>query len=117
MAALADNLTVFADNGNSRTFVTDDHSSSDSKIVIQKRRVPTGKQNVLEDTLIVSFSQRDADGIPFPQKCSFEVKVRRPLGSPTTAGTPMLQARELFQRIVGSDEFIAMTESQLYISD
>lgn len=112
MAAMTTPLTVFADNGNTRTYVMNDHTVLKPRLVIQKRRVPSGSQTVQEDSVSVISATPDALGAILPQKVSFEVKVKRPTNGTAADTTAMLA---VFRDVVNGDEFATMVNSSLFI--
>lgn len=115
MAAMTTALVEFSDKENSRTwFASAYHSVVKAMLVIQKRRVPTGNQTVLEDVITVVAGTEDGDGNPHPQKISFEVKVRRPIDA---FSTDRVNALSIFRDIVAGDEFGNVVTTQRYIKD
>jgi hypothetical protein len=112
MAAMSTALTEFADNGDSRTFTYTGHKASDPRLVIQKRKVPTGDQVVAETSLSVVSGTEDAGNIPLAQRVSFQAVVRYPI-----AGTyaDVTAALAVFRDIVASDEFTASVQTQNWV--
>jgi len=113
MAAMTTALTEFSDSQNSRTYFYSGHTALKPKLVIQKRRVPTGNQTVIEDTITVLEATEDADGNVLPQKVSYSVTVRRPVDGDAAEVTSALA---IFRDIVAGDEFTAVTTQQAYLS-
>lgn len=109
MVAMTATLTEFSINGNSRTYTTTGHSVEKPKLVLQKRRVPSGSQVVAEDVVTVLYGTEDADGTPLAQKISMEVKVRRPTKA---IAADISAALVLFRDIVANDEFSNTIDTQ-----
>lgn len=112
MAAMTTALTEFSDNGNSRTYVQADHTALKARLVVQKRRVPSGSQVVLEDTIHVISETPDVDGEILPQRASFSVTVRRPKNGTDADTTAMLA---IFRDIVAGDEFANTVTTQEFL--
>lgn len=113
MAAMSTALTVFADNGNSRTYTYTGHTALDPKLVIQRRRVPTGSQVIQEDSIKVLVVTPDAGGLMLSEKVSFEAIVKRPISR--ADDTDVTAALAVFRDIVAGDEFGLMVSSQLFV--
>lgn len=109
MGALATALTEFADNGDSRTYTTAGHTSAKPKLVIQKRKVPTGNQTVAEFSGAVIHGTEDADGLVLPKKTSLTVS-----GSYDINGdaADLAAALVILRDLVASDEFEASLTTQ-----
>lgn len=102
MAAMSTALTEYANNGDSRTSTTSGHTVSKPKLVIERRRVPTGNQVVHEYQFRISQATVDADGLPIPQRVSFTGKLDFPINGETAIRDAVLaMARD----IVAGDEF------------
>lgn len=112
MVALATNLNEFSDKENSRTYVTDGHTTAQPRIVAQRRRVPQGNQVVSESVVDVVFGTKDASGAILPQKISFEAKVRLPVAADAA---DIAAAKALFREVVACDEFDAVVDGQMYL--
>lgn len=112
MAAMLTSLTEFSDNGNSRTSTTTGHVATKPKLVIQKRKVPTGNQTVLEDDVNVVHGAEDSDGVVLPQKVSFHVVCRR---SVNAISTDVDAALAVFRDVVAGDEFGNMVSTQEWL--
>lgn len=112
MVALVTALTEFADNGNSRTYTTSGSTASKPKLVIQKRKVPTGNQSVAEFSCAVVHGTEDADGAVLPQKVSLTVEGRYPVDGDSA---DVAAALVILQDIVQSDEFEASLMSQNWV--
>jgi len=113
MAAMSTALTEFSDKENSRTYVTSGHTSVKPKLVIQKRRVPTGNQVMQEDTVTVIHGTEDSDGLVLSQKVSFQATIRQPV---TAADTAVADALAIFKDIIAGDEFAATVTTSKYLS-
>lgn len=113
MAAMTTALTEFSDNGNSRTYTTSGHTALSPELVLQKRRVPSGSQTIVEDVITVLHSTVDADSVILPQKIAFTVTVRRPL---TGLSTDVDAALVIFRDIIAGDEFTNTVSTQEYLS-
>lgn len=112
MAAMTTALTEFSDNGDSRTYTLTGHSISSPKIVVQKRRVPVGNQKVAQDTVTVLYGTTDADGLPVPERVSFEVVIRRPVHGQAADVTAALA---VIRDIVAGDEFANVKDTQEFL--
>lgn len=112
MAAMSTALTVFSDNGNSRTFVTSTHTVQKPRIVIQTRKVPLGNQVIQESKLSVVHATVDADSIVIPERVSFQAVYRSPITGDAADTTAALA---IFRDIVASDEFTAMVNTQNFV--
>jgi hypothetical protein len=113
MAAMTTVLTEFADNGNSRTFTQAGHTAIKPQLVLQKRKVPTGSQTVIEDTITVLSATEDSLGVKLPQRVSFSVTVRRPIDGIAADVTSMLA---VLRDIVAGDEFANTVNTQEYVA-
>jgi hypothetical protein len=109
MAAMTTALTEFSDNGDSRTYTYTGHTVLSPKIVIQKRRVPSGNQTVAEDSVNVLVATKDVANVVLPQKVSFSVTVRRPINGTAADVTAALAT---FRDVIAGDEFAATVNSQ-----
>lgn len=113
MAAMSTALTEFADNGDSRTYTTASHTAVKPKLVIQKRRVPTGNQVILEDTISVIHATEDADALILSQKVVMTLTVRRPING---TSTDVDAALVIFRDIIAGDELTNTVNTQEYLS-
>lgn len=113
MAAMTTALTEFSDNGNSRTYTSTGHVASKPKLVLQRRRVPSGNQTVLEDTVTVLHGAEDSNGDVLESKVSFSVTIRRPLSA---IGADVDAALAVFRDIVAGDEFGNTIDTQEYLT-
>jgi len=113
MAAMSTALTEFSDNGNTRTYTYTGHTAQKPKLVIQRRRVPSGSQVVLEDAFRVIEATEDANGDVLAEKVSFEAVVRRPING---TGTEVTSALAIFRDIVAGDEFGVTVSTQNWLS-
>lgn len=113
MTVMTTALTEFADNGNSRTYVYTGHTSSEPRLVIQRRKVAAGSTSVIEDTVSVVSSTEDAAGDLLTSKVSFEAKIRRPVNGITGDVTAALA---IFRDIIAGDEFANTVSTQEWLS-
>ena len=113
MAAMTTALTEFSDNGNSRTYTYTGHTASEPRLVLQKRRVPSGDQSIVEDTITVLSSTEDAAGDLLNQKVNFTVTVRRPISG---IAADVTAALAIFRDVIAGDEFTNTVNTQEYLS-
>lgn len=112
MAAMTTALTEFADNGNSRTYTYTGHSVSDPKLVLQKRRVPSGNQTVAEVEVSVLSGTEDAAGDQLSQRVMFSAKVRYPIAG---IAADVTAALAIFRDVVAGDEFANSVTTQEWL--
>lgn len=112
MAAMTTVLTKFAENGDSRTSTTAAHTALIPRIVIEKRRVPTGKQTTLETSVKVVHATTNAEGVTLVEKVMFEAVSRYPLLGQTA---DVNAALVIFRDIVASDEFANQVSTQEFL--
>lgn len=112
MAAMSTTLVEFNNDLNSKTWYSSTHTAAKPRLVMQKRKVPTGNQTVLEDTITVLHATVDDDGAPLPQRASLSVTVRRPVGG---QATDLAAALVIFRDIIAGDEFGVTTTHQKYL--
>lgn len=112
MAAMSTALTEFADNGNSRTYSYTGHTVQDPKIVIQKRKVPSGNQVIAEDVITVLSGTEDANGDQLEQRVTFAATVRRPIQG---IAADVTAALAVFRDIVAGDEFGNTVDTQEHL--
>lgn len=105
MAAMTTALTVFAQG----TYTTLGHTVQKPKLVLQKRRVPTGNQRVAEDVITVLHGADDANGDPLASKVAFSVSVRR---DKDTVAADIAAALVIFRDMVAGDEFGNTVDTQ-----
>lgn len=113
MAAHSTVLTTFADNGDSRTFITAGHTAVKPKLVIQKRKVPSGSSGVAETTLSVIQAAVDAESLVLPQKVSMSVTIRTPVQA---TGTTVADALVILRDLVAGDAFGTAVTTQGFIA-
>jgi len=113
MAAMTTALTEFADNGDSRTYTTSGHTASKPKLVIQKRRVPVGNQQMVESTISVIHAPEDSAGAILSNKVAFSAIVRYPLDA---IAADITAAETIFKDIVAGDEFLNTVDTQEWLS-
>lgn len=112
MASYTTALTEFASNGDSRTYTVSGHSVSSPKLVIQKRKVPTGNQIMAESNVSVVYGTVDAAGEVLPQKVLMTFGVRYPVSS---TGTAITAALAVARDLMASDEWTAIVTSQNFL--
>lgn len=112
MAAMSTALTVFSDNGNSRTYTTSTHTVQKPRIVIQTRKVPTGAQVIQESKLSVIHATENSEDAVIPERVSFQAVYRSPI---TGDAADVTAALAIFRDIVASDEFTAMVNTQGFV--
>lgn len=112
MAAMTTALTVFSDKENSRTYTRTGHTALSPKLVLQKRRVPSGNQIVAEDTITVLAATVDAGGVVLPQRITMTVTIRRPITGLAADVTTLLA---VLRDIVAGDEFTSTVNTQNYL--
>lgn len=102
MAAMTTALTEFADSGNSRTSVLNDHTVAEPRLVIEKRRMAQGNQKTSEYSCSVIYATEDADGMVIPERIALTATVRVP-NNGTTAD--LTAALAVFRDVIAGDEF------------
>lgn len=112
MAAMATALTEFNDSLNSRTYTYTGHTVSKPKLIIQKRRVPTGNQTMAEDVISIIAGTEDSDGVVLDQKESYVITHRRPIDGIAADRTALLA---IIKDVVNGDEFANTGETQEYL--
>jgi len=112
MAALSATLTEFSTSGDSRTWTTTGHTPGLPKLVIQKRRVPTGNSSIAESTVTVVYGTEDGAGDVLPSKVSMSVNVRYPVSSGDSA---IADALTLLKDVVQSTEFGTTVTTQNFL--
>lgn len=112
MAAMSTVLAVFADNGNTRTYSRSGHTPSSPKLLIQKRKVPSGAAVIAEDSFTLVDGTTDASGAVIPQRVTFQVVVRRPI---TGDADTVTSALAVLRDVVAGDEFASMVASQAFL--
>jgi hypothetical protein len=113
MAAMTTALTEFSTLGDSRTYTTTGHTVQEPKVVVQKRKVPSGNQIVSESSVAVIHATEDSEGLILPQKVSITVTVRSPINGLTA---DVDAALVIFRDIVAGDEFANTVDTQEYLS-
>lgn len=113
MAAMSTALTQFANTGDSRTWTTTGHTVQTAKVVVMKRKVPSGSNPVAEISVAVVHSTKDAENIVLPSKVNFTITVRTPVQGQTADVTAALA---IIRDIVASDNFGASVTSQNFLA-
>lgn len=108
MAAMTTALTVFSDIGDSRTYTQSGHTALKPKLVLQKRRLPTGSQVVAEYSFQVLNATEYPAGNVLPQKVGFKAVITYPLNAESAVITAALAT---FRDMVAGDEFGASVTS------
>ena len=112
MAAMTTALTEFTTYGDSRTYTTSGHTVSKPKLVIVKRRVPSGNQVVGEITVSVVHATEDANSEVIPQKVSMSITSRFPITGTSTDRDNVLA---IIRDIVAGDEFANSVGTQEFL--
>lgn len=112
MAAMSTSLTEFADNGNSRTYTYTGHTAAEPRLVLQRRKLGTGSNTVIEDTFTVLSSTEDANGVLLSSKVSFVATVRRPIDG---IAADVTAALAIFRDIVAGDEYTNVVSTQEWL--
>lgn len=105
MAAMTTVLTVFSQG----TYTTSGHTVQKPKLVLQKRRVPTGNQVVAEDVITVLHGAEDSNGVILDSKVAFSASVRR---HKDAIAADVAAALVIFRDIVAGDEFGNTVDTQ-----
>lgn len=112
MAAMSTALTEFNDTLNSRTWTYTGHTTSKPKLVIQKRKVPSGNQVVSEDVVSVISGAEDSNGIILPSKIVFTFTCRQPIEA---IAADVSAAFAVFRDVVAGDELGTTVTTQNYL--
>lgn len=112
MAAMTTVLTEFSNKENSRTSSVAGHLASRPRLVIESRRVPSGNQVVMENTIRVSYGTVDADVQPIPERVSLSATMRFPIHGKTSDRDAALA---VFRDIIAGDEFGDTFETQNWL--
>jgi hypothetical protein len=113
MAAMTTALTEFSDSVNSRTYTYTGHTAADPRLVIQKRKVPSGNQQIVEDVISVLSGTEDANGVQLESKVMFQAVIRRPKDG---IAADVTAALAIFRDIIAGDEFGNTVSTQEYLS-
>jgi hypothetical protein len=108
MAAMSTNLTLYSNNGDSFTYRLDGHTSLSPQLILQRRRLPTGNQTVIEDEVSVVYTTEDSEGNILSSKILFSAKVRRDQRSQSSDITAALA---VFRDLIAGDEFGAVVDN------
>lgn len=112
MAAMTTALTEFADNGNSRTYTYTGHTATEPRLVIQRRKVASTTDSVIEDVVQVLSSTEDSAGDLLASKVLFEAKLRRPANG---IAADVTAALAVFRDIIAGDEFTNTVSTQEWL--
>jgi len=113
MAAMTTALTEFSTLGDSRTYTTSGHTTSKPKIVVQKRKVPSGNQVMSEVSVAVIHATEDDASLILPQKVNMTVTVRSPINGQST---DVDAALVILRDIIAGDEFANSVGTQEFLS-
>lgn len=114
MATLATALIEFADSGDSRTYTLPLHTVLAPRLLVQKRRVPSGKQVVAESSILLTYAVSDAQDVVLPQRLSTTVVTRAPILMKAGTGIEAVMLAHI-RDVINSDEFAAMMSTQNWI--
>jgi len=109
---MATALKEFSDKDNSRDYTLATHTAVKPALVLQKRKVASGKQVMIEDTITVLQSTEDANGESLAERVSISVTVRRPKTGVTADVSSTLVT---FRDIIAGDEFGNTVDTQEYL--
>lgn len=112
MAAMSTVLTPFSTNGDARTSVLAAHSAQKPQLVVEKRKVPQGKEQVAENTITVSVATTDASGAVISSRYSYTIIARSPVDGQSADKAVCLAA---LRDIVTSDNFATTLATQRYL--
>lgn len=112
MPTIGTNLVDYSDNGNTRTYATPDHTVQKTRLVQQRRKVPTTPTASAETAVRVVFGTTDSSNIPLAARYSFDVVGKGPANG---NAADQVAALALLREIVNSEEFGAAMTSQLWI--
>jgi hypothetical protein len=112
MAAMSTVITVFADQGNARTYTVAGHTVQKPRLINQRRKVAVGNQLQQEMSSSVVYATTDASTAVIPERISFNAVVRYPI---TGLAGDVTAALAVFRDMVASDEFTAMVTSQNFL--
>lgn len=113
MAAMTTALTEFSDKENSRTYTYTGHTVSKPHLVLQKRKVPSVNQKMLEDTVTILSGTEDSNGDILDNNITLSITCRRPKDG---IAADMTAALAILRDIVAGDEYTAVTTQQAYLS-
>lgn len=112
MAAMSTTLTEFSTNGNSRTYVTAGHTAVKPKLLIQRRKVPTSEQGVVDTMYQVVHATTDSTGAILQRKVLLTATVAHPVQGQSS---DVAAALVIFRDMVASDEFGASVTNQNFL--
>jgi hypothetical protein len=112
MAAMTTALTEFADNGNSRQYTYTGHTTSEPRLVLQKRRVPSSNTAIAEDTVSVISATEDALGNLLASKINFTLTLRRPING---IAADVTAALAIIRDVIAGDEYTNTTATQEWL--
>lgn len=109
MASMTTVLKPYNYAPNGVTYEYGAHTSSDPRLVIQKRKVSGSGSGVHETSIKIVSGTNDSNGVQLSSKISFEAVTRTPVQGQAADVTAALAT---FRDIVNSDEFTEAVESQ-----
>ena len=112
MAAMTTALTEFSSFGDSYTSTISGHTVSKPRLVVERRKVPSGSQTVYEYSCNVVYATTDADGNILNNKYTFQVIHRGPVGGTTTDRDAALV---VFRDMIAGDEFANSVSTQEWL--
>jgi hypothetical protein len=115
MAAMSTALTEFSTSGDSRTYSLTSHTASKARLVVQKRRVPSGNQKVAETIISVVYACDDDNGDLLQSKVVYTATVRYPIDIGASE-TDITDALAVFRDIVAGDEFTNTVNTQEFLA-
>lgn len=115
MAAMTATVTKFAQQGNSVTYTASGHTIAKPKLLLQKRKLPSGNANsVAELQTTVLFGTVDSvSSTAMAARIQLTAQCRRPVNA-TQADVDAAVA--LFRDFVASDAFTASINAQTFVS-
>jgi hypothetical protein len=113
MAAMTTALTLFNTQNNYVQYSLNDHTTVEPRVVIQKRKVPSGVLGVGETSIKVVYGTTNSDGDQIAERISFEVIVRDPVQGLSTDRDAALA---VFRDIIAGDEFANSVGTQEWLS-
>lgn len=114
MASYSTVITGFSESDNKRTYQISGHTVQAPKLLIQKRKVPSTINAVVEDNIEVVYGTTNAAGEILASKVGFSANVRRPADGLAATNTAALA---VFRDFVASDQFTAMVTGQSYMKE
>jgi hypothetical protein len=104
-------MAEFSDEKNRRTYVFDNHTIQNQRLIIQSRKKNDDTQKV-ENSLQVVCTAKDSAGMPAPTPIVFNVLHRQSIDSDEASLDVAIAA---FRDLVASPEFVTMVKTQAYV--